>query len=78
MKKKLRKVWNNYLIISIPINIISLIICACCLDSESILPIIVGMINLIWIALIVVANSDEEPKRKDKDDEIIVEENRIA
>lgn len=78
MKKKLAKLWQVFLIISIPISVISLVICGCCLDSESIIPIIIGTINLLWIALIVAANTDEESKRKDKDDEIIVEEDRIA
>lgn len=78
MKKKLWKIWQRFLLVSIPLNIFSLVICACCLDSESIIPIIIGTLNLLWIALIVVANTDEESKRKDKDDEIIVEEDRIA
>lgn len=78
MKKKLAKLWQGFLLVSVPLNIFSLVICACCLDSESIIPIIIGTLNLLWIALIVVANTDEEPKRKDKDDEIIVEEDRIA
>ena len=66
MKKKLWKIWQRFLLVSVPLNIFSLVICACCLDSESIIPIIIGTINLLWIALIVVANTDEESKRKDR------------
>lgn len=80
MKKKLAKLWQGFLIISIPISVISLVICGCCLDSESIIPIVIGTINLLWLFLIVEANlpNKEENKGKDKDDEIIVEEDRIA
>lgn len=67
MKKKLAKLWQGFLIISIPINVISLVICGCCLDSESIIPIVVGTINLSWIALIVEANLPEkEGEKNDK------------
>lgn len=80
MKKKLAKLWQGFLIISIPISVISLVICGCCLDSESIIPIVIGTINLLWLFLIVEANlpNKEENKGKDKDDEIIIEEDRIA
>ena len=67
MKKKLAKLWQEFLIISIPLSIISLVICGCCLDSESIIPIIIGTINLLWIALIVEANLPEkEGEKNDK------------
>ena len=76
MKKKLAKLWQGFLIISIPISVISLVICGCCLDSESIIPIVVGTINLLWLFLIVEANlpNKEESKGKDNDDEINFEE----
>ena len=76
MKKKISRLWNNFLILSIPLSIISLVICGCCLDSESIIPIVVGTINLLWLFLIVEANlpNKEESKGKDNDDEINSEE----
>ena len=64
MKRKLAKLWQGFLIISIPINVISLVICGCCLDSESIIPIVIGTINLSWIALIVEANLPEKEGEK--------------
>lgn len=66
MKKKLRKIWNYFLVFSIPFSIISLVICACCLDSESIIPIIIGTINLLWLLLITEANTEQENNRKDR------------
>lgn len=63
MKKKISRLWKSFLILSIPLSIISLIICACMFDSESKLPLIIGAINLIWISIIVIANSDNADKR---------------
>lgn len=63
MKKKLWKVWQRWLICSVPINIISLIIMACMFDSESNIPLIVGAINMVWLTIIVIANSDHKAKR---------------
>lgn len=63
MKRKLWRAWQLLLVMSIPASIISLIICACMFDSESKLPLIIGAINLIWISIIVIANSDNADKR---------------
>ena len=63
MKKRLWKIWQRWLVCSIPINIISLIICACMFDSESNIPLIVGAINMVWLTIIVIANSDNKAKR---------------
>lgn len=62
MKRKLWKIWQRWLVLSIPANIISLIICACMFDSESIVPLVIGAINLIWLTIIVIANSDNADK----------------
>ena len=63
MKRKLWKIWKGFLKVSIPINIVSWIFFACCLDSKSIIPAIVCLVNGLWICLIATANSDER-KRK--------------
>lgn len=64
MKRKLWRAWQGWLIVSIPMNIISLIIAACCFDSDSIIPIIVAAVNLIWLTIIIIANSDRDKNRK--------------
>lgn len=75
MKKKLRKVWQRWLVLSIPISIIGIIFWACCLDSESILPIVMLSINGSWLFLLVEANKDEkETKNEITDNEDYFEE----
>lgn len=75
MKKKLKKVWNEFLKISIPISIIGTIFWACCIDSKSILPIIMLAINVSWLFLMVEANTDErESKDEVRNHEDIFEE----
>lgn len=63
MKEKISRLWKNFLILSIPLSIISLIICACMFDSESNIPLIIGAINMVWLTIIVIANSDHKTKR---------------
>lgn len=75
MKKKIKKVWNNFLIVSIPISIIGTIFWTCCLDSKSILPIIMLGVNVSWLLLLVEANKDEkETKNEITDNEDYFEE----
>ena len=72
MKKKLWKIWQHWLVISIPVNVISAVICGCMLDSKSHIPMIVLAINLAWLFILVEANAESKnTKRKDKEtDEI--------
>ena len=63
MKRKLWRAWQFLLVMSIPASIISLIIMACMFDSESNIPLIIGAINMVWLTIIVIANSDHKTKR---------------
>ena len=76
MRKKLWKIWQTFLILSIPGSIISLFVMACCLDSESHIPAVIMAINILWLLLLSTANSDigaeKKKKEKEKDDEISV------
>lgn len=60
MKKKLHRLWQRLLVLSIPVSVIGTIFWACCLDSESILPIVMLSINGSWLFLLVEANKDEK------------------
>ena len=72
MKRKLWKIWQKWLRISIPLNLISWIFFVCCIDSETLVPTIICLINGAWLCLIAVANT---PKKKgETSDEIIIEQ----
>lgn len=73
MKKKLWKIWRGWLVLSIPANIISMLVMACMLDSESKIPAIVMAVNLVWLAILFIANDDiaTPKKRKEKNDDEI-------
>jgi len=75
MKRNIHKLWQRWLVLSIPISIIGTIFWACCIDSKSILPIIMLAINVSWLFLMVEANTDErESKDEVRNHEDIFEE----
>lgn len=59
MKKIFHKLWQRWLVVSIPLNIISLLVAICFVDSKSWIPLVIILVNLAWLALMMVANSDE-------------------
>ena len=64
MKRRLWKMWQGWLRASIPINIISWLFFACCLDSKSIIPAVICIVNGLWLGLIAVANSPRNERRR--------------
>ena len=66
--------------VSIPINIISLFFMACCLDSDTIWPGIIGLINVSWLLVLIIANDpyrveQEKRYRREKNNEVRDKEN---
>ena len=66
--------------VSIPINIISLFFMACCLDSDTIWPGIIGLINVSWLLVLIIANDpyrveQEKKYRREKHNEVRDKEN---
>ena len=57
MRKKIWKIWQTWLRISIVLNLIAFVLSACCLDSKSIVPTIIGFISSGWLLLIIIANT---------------------
>lgn len=72
MKKKLWRIWQAFLILSIPLNIVSLVICGCMLDSKSHIPLIVCGINILWLVWLMVCNAEKNEKKshEDKEDDL--------
>lgn len=66
MKKWLRKMWQIWLVISIPISILGIFYWSCHIGNGSIFPIIMWVLNMGWLALIFVAN-DETRIEKEKE-----------
>lgn len=66
MKKKLWKIWQMFLIISIPLSIISLIICGLTLDSNTPAPTIIGLVNLLWLIWLMICNDPSRINKKDR------------
>lgn len=66
IKRILHKIWGVILVILIPINGVSLIFMACCLDSETPIPAIIGLINALYLLCIVIANDPERNERRRK------------
>lgn len=64
MKRNIRMIWKWFLILSIPANIISLFFMACCMDSDTPIPFIVGSINAGWLLLLAIANEDRDKNKK--------------
>lgn len=65
MRKRLRKVWQFWLVISIPICFIRAIFWVCCLDSESVIPIIMCGLNVGWLFLMCMANDESRIDKKE-------------
>lgn len=80
MKKRLWKIWQIFLILSIPLSIISLLICGLMLDSETPAPTIIGMINLLWLIWMMICNDPTRTnkKRRRKTQDEIEDKNDIA
>lgn len=57
-RKIVWKIWVHFLVLSIPAAIMTFIISACCLDSDTIIPGIVCLLSGAWLMLLAVANSD--------------------
>ena len=66
-KKIFWKIWVRFLVLSIPAAIITFIISACCLDSDTITPGIICLLSGAWLMILVVANSDRGKKHGNKD-----------
>lgn len=81
-RKIVWKIWRVWLVVSIPINIISLFFMACCLDSDIIWPGIIGLINVSWLLVLIIANDpyrlDKEKRERRKENETRDKENHIA
>jgi hypothetical protein len=73
MRRRVWKIWQKWLRLSIPLNLICWIVCACCLDSKSITPAIVCLVSGLWITLLIVANSPRK-ERREYEDEISIED----
>ena len=74
MKRKIWRMWQKWLRLSIPLNLISWIFFACCLDSKSIVPAVVCVINGLWLGLIAWANTPPKNERRGHEDEISIKE----
>lgn len=59
MRKLLNKLWQLWLRVSIPVNIISIIAMASLLDQEHKWCFYVMMLNYIWLWILWVANRDD-------------------
>ena len=78
MRRKMWKVWQIWLKASIPINLISWVFFACCLDGKSIVPAVICTVNALWILLLAIANNPERNnKKRGYEYEIRVEESYL-
>lgn len=69
MRKRLKKIWQKFLVVSFVLAIIGTIFWACCLDTDSWIPTVMLGINLGWVLLITISNDPErieESKRREK------------
>lgn len=73
MRRKMWRVWQKFLRVSIPLNLISWLICACCIDSKSIIPAVICIINGMWLSLICAANTPKN-ERRGYEDEISIKD----
>ena len=65
------KFWKTYILApSIPISALTVIITICMLDSDSWVPTVVCVINLLWLLMIIWRNDPEREnkKRRSEDD----------
>ena len=59
------KFWKTYILApSIPISALTVIITICMLDSDSWVPTVVCVINLLWILAIIIVNDPERENKK--------------
>ena len=63
-RKIVWKIWVHFLVLSIPAAIITFIISACCLDSETIIPGIVCLLSGAWLMLLTIANTDNDKEKR--------------
>lgn len=80
MKRMLRRVWGVILVVLIPINILSLFFMACCLDSDTIIPALIALLNVSYLLCIMIANDpyrveQEKRYRREKHNEVRDKEN---
>ena len=80
MKRILRRVWGVILVVLIPINILSLFFMACCLDSDTIIPALIALLNVSYLLCIMIANDpyrveQEKRYRREKHNEVRDKEN---
>lgn len=77
MRKKIWKVWQKFLVLSIPASVIVILLSACCLDGDSILPLIAMALGFGWLLLLIIAN-DEKCTKKEKHNETRVKRDKSA
>ena len=59
------KFWKTYILApSIPISALTIIITICMLDSDSLIPTIVCVVNLLWLLMIIWRNDPERENKK--------------
>lgn len=63
-RKFVWKIWVHFLVLSIPAAIITFIISACCLDSDTIIPGIVCLLSGAWLMLLTIANTDNDKEKR--------------
>ena len=63
-RKIVWKIWVHFLVLSIPAAIITFIISACCLDSDTIIPGIVCLLSGAWLMLLTIANTDNNKEKR--------------
>ena len=74
-KKKLWKIWQIFLVLSIPTNILLFILGACFLDSDSLIPGIVCAVSGCWLLWLTICNErSSKNKREEYIDEISIKD----
>lgn len=69
MKKRLKKIWQKFLVISFVVSIGGAFFWTFYLDGKSWFPVVMWLANIAWMVLITVSNDPErieESKRKEK------------
>ena len=72
-KKKLGKIWQMFLVLSIPTNILIFILGACFLDSDSLVPGIVCAVSGCWLLWLTICNERNTEKKKGGNNEWLIE-----
>ena len=80
MRKRIRKIvwkiWQTWLILSIPLNIGNFIFWGCCLESRTVTPVIMCVISGAWLMLLSIATTKDKERRR-KEDDIEIEEDAL-